>query len=96
MAPHRQWKYLNLIAPVLERIARTFPRVRFELVGGGAFEMKGVDWQHTTWSLDGEIEALQRFDIGLMPLPSEDWAKESRGRQGERTWVWSGTEYARM
>jgi len=82
-------KYLNLIAPVLERIARTFPRVRFELVGGGAFEMKGVDWQHTTWSLDGEIEALQRFDIGLMPLPSEDWAKGKSGGKA-RTYMAAG------
>ena len=72
-------KYLRLIEPVLQDISRRCPEVRFELMGGGEFHMEGVPWQHSTWSLAGECEALQRFDIGLMPLPQEDWA---RGKSG--------------
>lgn len=82
-------KYLNLIAPVLRRIAVNFPDIRFELVGGSDFHMDGVPWVHTEWSLEGELLALQRFDIGLMPLPMEDWAKGKSGGKA-RTYMAAG------
>jgi glycosyltransferase involved in cell wall biosynthesis len=31
------------------------------------------------WSVDSEIEEVQSFDIGIMPLPDDDWA---RGKSG--------------
>jgi glycosyltransferase involved in cell wall biosynthesis len=82
-------KYLNLIAAVLKEVARRYPDVRFEVVGGGDFAMEGVPWHLSSWSLEGELEALGRFDIGLMPLPMEEW---SRGKSGgkARTYMAAG------
>lgn len=82
-------KYLRLIEPVLRRIHARHPNVRFEIVGGGEFELPGLPLTGTPWSLDGEIEALQRFSIGLMPLPMEEW---SRGKSGgkARTYMAAG------
>lgn len=82
-------KYLNLIAPVLQRVAAEFPNLRFEIMGGGEFEMDGVDWTLTDWSLAGELDVLQRFDIGLMPLPNEDWARGKSGGKA-RTYMAAG------
>lgn len=82
-------KYLALIAPVLREVARRHPYVRFELMGGGEFEMQGVPWETSEWSLDGEVAALGRFDIGLMPLPSEDWARGKSGGKA-RTYMAAG------
>lgn len=82
-------KYLKLIEPVLKSIANEHPGVRFEIVGGGEFEMPGVPWVHTEWSMESELEALQRFDIGLMPLPSEDWANGKSGGKA-RTYMAAG------
>jgi len=82
-------KYLRLIEPVLRRISERYPHVRFEIVGGGEFDLPGVPVTHTNWSLDGELEALHRFSIGLMPLPLEEW---SRGKSGgkARTYMAAG------
>lgn len=82
-------KYLRLIEPVLRGISERFPQVRFEIVGGGDFDMEGLPVTYTPWSLDGELEALCRFSIGLMPLPVEEW---SRGKSGgkARTYMASG------
>lgn len=82
-------KYLRLIEPVLRRIAERYPFVRFEIVGGGAFDLDRLPVTHTEWSMDNELTALARFDIGLMPLPLEDW---SRGKSGgkARTYMAAG------
>lgn len=82
-------KYLRLIEPVLVDLAACNPLLRFEIMGGGDFRMEGVPWVLTPWSLQGELEALKRFDIGLMPLPSEDWAKGKSGGKA-RTYMAAG------
>lgn len=82
-------KYLRLIEPVLQELARAHPALRFEIVGGGEFEMAGVPWVHTEWSLEAELQALRRFDIGLMPLPQEDWANGKSGGKA-RTYMAAG------
>lgn len=82
-------KYLHFIAPALQRIARENPNVRFEIMGGGDFTMEGVPWEILPWSLDGELEALKRYHIGLMPLPMKDWAKGKSGGKA-RTYMAAG------
>lgn len=82
-------KYLRLIEPVLQDVAARFPQVQFELMGSGAFEMPGVPWRVMPWSLDGEVEVLGRWDIGLMPLPDEEWAKGKSGGKA-RTYMAAG------
>lgn len=82
-------KYLRLIEPVLQDIAAKHPDVRFEIVGGGDFDMEGVPWIRSEWSMEEELAALSRFDIGLMPLPLNDWAKGKSGGKA-RTYMAAG------
>lgn len=82
-------KYLRLIEPVLHDLAARHPNLRFELVGSGEFRMEGVPWTLTEWSLENELQALRRFDIGLMPLPMEDWARGKSGGKA-RTYMAAG------
>lgn len=82
-------KYLKFIEPVLLSLAAKYPQVRWEIMGGNDFKMDGVDWQLSNWSLEGELAALARFDIGLMPLPPEDWAKGKSGGKA-RTYMAAG------
>lgn len=82
-------KYLRVIEPVLRDLARRYPKLRWEIMGGHQFSMDGVDWQISDWSLDEELKALARFDIGLMPLPPEDWAKGKSGGKA-RTYMAAG------
>lgn len=82
-------KYLREIEPVLRALASDHPALRFEIMGGGDFSMPGVPWVLNDWSLSGELKALARFDIGLMPLPSEEWAQGKSGGKA-RTYMAAG------
>lgn len=82
-------KYLRLIEPALQELAARHPELQFELMGGGEFDMPGVPWKLLPWSLEGEVEALSRWQIGLMPLPSEDWARGKSGGKA-RTYMAAG------
>lgn len=82
-------KYLQALQPVLAELAASRPDLRFEIMGGGDFTMEGVPWQDEPWSLEGERAALARWDIGLMPLPQEDWAKGKSGGKA-RTYMAAG------
>jgi glycosyltransferase involved in cell wall biosynthesis len=82
-------KYLQLIASALQHVCRLRPQVTLRVVGGGEFALPGVTVEHLEWSLEAEVELLSGFDIGIMPLPLEDW---SRGKSGgkARTYMAAG------
>lgn len=82
-------KYIGLIQSAMRRIKHDFPDVIFEIVGGGDFHLEGLCFKHTAWSLDEELNALTRFDIGIMPLPQDSWSKGKSGGKA-RTYMAAG------
>jgi glycosyltransferase involved in cell wall biosynthesis len=72
-------KYLEMIRGALEEVGRRFSNVRLLLVGAPAFEVAGVPTERRRWDLGREVADLQAFDIGLMPLPDDEW---TRGKGG--------------
>ncbi|HVE50489.1 MAG TPA: glycosyltransferase family 4 protein [Casimicrobiaceae bacterium] len=48
-------------------------------VGGEHWTPQGLDVDNVAWSEDGEIDAMLRFDVGVMPLDDNPW---SRGKCG--------------
>lgn len=72
-------KYMGEIEAQLRDIAARHPGIRWEMMGSGDYAMDGVDWQVEDWSIEAEKAALARYDIGLMPLPKQEW---SRGKSG--------------
>ncbi|WP_266202557.1 glycosyltransferase family 4 protein [Pontibacter kalidii] len=65
-------QYLNLIKSVLEELSALYS---FELaiVGGkSGIGLQGIE-KVLEWSEDKEIEMIQDFDIGVMPLKDELW-----------------------
>ncbi len=82
-------KYLELIEPALREVCARYPFVRIAIMGGGEFDLPGLPVEHLEWSLQGELEALASFDIGVMPLPMEDWSKGKSGGKA-RTYMAAG------
>ena len=48
-------------------------------MGTNNFEISGVDIECVNWNSNIEIETLQRMDIGLYPLPNDEWVKGKSG-----------------
>jgi glycosyltransferase involved in cell wall biosynthesis len=70
-------------APYLLRITRVLARVSRELsdrslrllVVGGTMPSNSFAVESVSWSVDNELDALERMDVGLMPMPDNAWTR---------------------
>jgi glycosyltransferase involved in cell wall biosynthesis len=70
-------RHLIALAPALRRLRGA---VDFELrVIGGKFHLEGLDVRCVPWRAETEADDLRALDVGLMPLPDDEW---SRGKCG--------------
>ncbi|MFA7466952.1 MAG: glycosyltransferase family 4 protein [Desulfotomaculaceae bacterium] len=70
--------YLDLIRPALQQIAQK-QEIILRIVGGKEYHCPGVKVECLPWTLDGEVELIKSFNIGVMPLTDDAW---SRGKCG--------------
>ena len=68
------YDYLRSIEPVLSSLSDDH-MVKLKVISRPPFEMKGVCVEVIEWSEDEEINELAMIDIGLMPIPDNEWAK---------------------
>lgn len=52
---------------------------RLVVMGAGATTLRGIRIEHWEWSEDTEVGSIQRFDVGIMPLPDDLWARGKCG-----------------
>jgi len=68
-------------APYLEQVVKPLAllglerEVRLIVIGGIAPQIPNVQIIEQSWSQEKELDLIQHFDIGIMPIPSTDWAK---------------------
>jgi glycosyltransferase involved in cell wall biosynthesis len=68
-----------MVANVFIRLSERFPHIKFKIVGS-SFSINGLsNIISKPWSLKEEIEDLRTFDIGIMPMPDNEW---TRGKCG--------------
>lgn len=72
------FSYLNLIQKALRELQRR-RRVRFRVISSYAPRLEGVNVDFRRWSLESELADLQGCQIGVMPLPDNNW---TRGKCG--------------
>jgi glycosyltransferase involved in cell wall biosynthesis len=72
-------KYLSSISDVFFDICDKYNDVVFETIGAGKLEIDGLSVVQREWNYNNEIESLNNFDIGIMPLVDDEW---SRGKGG--------------
>lgn len=68
---HSTLKYLDEVKPALKILEERFPKMKFMVISNGQASVQ--------WSRQTEIEDLAKFDIGIMPLPDDEWAKGKCG-----------------
>lgn len=66
--------YLDQLVEPLRRLGRE-GAVRLVVVGGKAPSIPGIDVCEVDWSEASEVDLLNTFDVGVMPLPDDDWAR---------------------
>jgi glycosyltransferase involved in cell wall biosynthesis len=70
--------YLDLLRPAFSRLAKS-RRFKLLVIGNFNYDLPGVDLEVVEWTKAREIEDLQRFDIGVYPLPADDWVSAKSG-----------------
>ena len=71
-------RYLKPLLPVFESLKNEMP-VRFVAVGANSRDFEGTPVEAWRWSEESEVESVQQFDIGIMPLVDSPW---ERGKCG--------------
>lgn len=75
----RNTSYIQAIWPELVDAHRRAPSIRYVFVGADAFDTGGVPVEFRRWSLADEVAEIQKFDVGIMPLPDDE---QARGKCG--------------
>lgn len=71
-------QHLDTIRGALQELAKT-ERFRLRVIGADSYDLPGVETEAIPWRTATELDDLAPIDIGVMPLPDEDW---SRGKCG--------------
>ena len=71
---HSTLPYLKNVEGALEAIQRKH-NVCFKIIADKAPRGLTIPFDFEEWNIVREIEQLQDIDIGIMPLPNEEWAK---------------------
>jgi glycosyltransferase involved in cell wall biosynthesis len=70
--------YLESIAGMLQKLAQK-TKFKMRVIGNFEFELPGVDLEVVQWSKETEIEDLREIDIGIYPLPIDEWVLGKSG-----------------
>lgn len=70
--------YLKSLSEVLTEVSKKY-KIILKVIGVEDFTLEGVEVKAKKWSYETEIMEIKRFDIGICPLPDDDW---TRGKCG--------------
>jgi glycosyltransferase involved in cell wall biosynthesis len=66
--------YLEIVRVPLEILGKE-KSVKLVVVGGKAPRIEGIEIEEHEWREEFEIERINQFDIGIMPLTDDEWAR---------------------
>lgn len=66
--------YLESLVAPLRTLGRE-RRLRFVVIGGEAPFIEGIEVVEFQWSEETEVDLINTFDVGVMPLPDDEWAR---------------------
>lgn len=76
-------RHFEFALPFLLRIKELFgDRVTFRVIGDANYRNDELGIEGMPWQKGTEIADLSRIDIGIMPLPNDEWAKGKCGLKG--------------
>jgi glycosyltransferase involved in cell wall biosynthesis len=76
---HSTLKYLDKVEGILQEIEQMYNNVSFTVIANQPPEIELKRMNFVKWSQENEISALADFDIGIMPLTDDMWARGKCG-----------------
>lgn len=70
--------YLHLLDAVLQQLTKEYDFLLL-VMGDPDFRLDGVDVKAIPWQAEYEVDVIRSFDIGLYPLPEEQWVHGKGG-----------------
>jgi glycosyltransferase involved in cell wall biosynthesis len=76
-------KHFHLAIPVLKKIIEKYPgKIRIKLISDEPYMTNDIPVQFCKWNRETEVPDLMEIDIGIMPLPNDEWSKGKCGFKG--------------
>lgn len=76
-------QHFEYALPFLNAIKQKFgDKVEFKVIGDANYYNKELEIQGQAWNKQTEVQDLSSFDIGIMPLPDDEWANGKCGLKG--------------
>jgi glycosyltransferase involved in cell wall biosynthesis len=73
-------KHFESLIPVLLKLKELFHnKICFCVYGDGNYEHETLGIKGIAWSIETEVETINSFDIGIMPLPQDAWTNGKCG-----------------
>lgn len=76
---HSTLKYLHALLPVLTSLQEKYPSAGFLVIADKDPNLSVTNMRFLKWKKASEIEDLESIDIGVMPLPDDEWARGKCG-----------------
>jgi glycosyltransferase involved in cell wall biosynthesis len=71
---HGSIHYLENMRPVFDALSKKYDHLRLKIVCDTFFDCNRMEVIKKQWSSQDEVQDLQSFDIGLMPLMDDPWS----------------------
>jgi len=75
---HSTVQHLDTLRSALAKLAQR-ESIRLRVIGTPNYQIEGVEFETIMWRSETEVEDLSAVDIGIMPLPDDNWARGKCG-----------------
>jgi glycosyltransferase involved in cell wall biosynthesis len=76
-------RHFKMAYPLFKELDKKYPgKLEFRLISNKSVNDAPVKISFVAWNKESEIKDLQQLDIGIMPLPDDEWSRGKCGFKG--------------
>jgi len=76
-------KHFEMAIPAIKQIQNKYPnKIEIHVIGQGSYSHSEINVVGKKWAAETEVDDINSFDIGIMPLPDDEWVKGKCGLKG--------------